>query len=714
MSMQVQLRRVRIVLAEPFIPMNMNLNALDAKLLFKLLCQQLQVCHRCFWLDDNWCLTDWSCFCLHLLTDGGLIAFRDVFAGANIPLAVTGREGYFGTIEVQTSLAFLSAVDNPLCDIPLATFARCPVGGFLDKDLAKLSAVYGNRICLYERIRAAAEPKSDHDDRQEMGNNKNRNRDRKVAAIDEKLREKCIRLLDILHQYQVMSTYTPVHDILSDFIDRHYGDYVKCMSKGPQRMANLSMLLCKAEDYGKTSFTGLYQFNRYMDQIRKYSIDDGEAATASENDDVVRMMTMHASKGLEFPVCFLAGIEKRRNTTDESGRIIWSADKGMGIDYTDLERRITLPTLPKLIVKDDNTREAIAEEMRILYVAMTRAREKLIMVACDSEQEFASKPKLPENYASYLDMIKGAYVQGGFKHIDISYVSEEDLVTSRIEEDIRQKSTAGELREIVMKIETDPGKRPAETQSFANSNKYRDDLSFVYPYPLWPDLKAKLSVSELKKRAMEDADTENADMPPTEARTFEFAESDGKYIPKFMRREDENVSGGTFFGTAFHRIMELWDYTGYTADSGQKSIVTSKDVAGFAKDMYDKHRISKAEADAIRPNDVAYFLNSPLGRRMGAAAEAGTLYREQPFVIGVPDRGETILIQGIIDAYFTEKDGITIVDYKTDRVSDEEVLINRYKAQLAYYGKALSQITGRTVKALTIYSTALRREIIIE
>ena len=130
--------------------------------------------------------------------------------------------------------------------------------------------------------------------------------------------------------------------------------------------------------------------------------------------------------------------------------------------------------------------------------------------------------------------------------------------------------------------------------------------------------------------------------------------------------------------------------------------------------MHDRHRISKAEADAIKPDDVAYFLNSPLGKRMGAAAEAGMLYREQPFVIGVPDRGETVLIQGIIDAYFIEDDGITIVDYKTDRVSDEEVLIKRYKEQLVYYGRALSQITGNCVKALTIYSTALGREIVIE
>ncbi len=606
--------------------------------------------------------------------------FRDVFAGANIPLAVTGREGYFATVEVQTALAFLSSVDNPQNDIPLATFAKSPVGRFTDTDLATLTAKFTNRISLYDRVCAAI-------------------KEEQAQTTDETLKDKCRRLKGLIDDYRVMSTYTPVHDVLTDFIDRHYGDYVRCMSKGPQRMANLNMLLSKAGDFGKTGYKGIYQFNRYIEQIKKYNIDDGEALTVSENDDVVRMMTMHASKGLEFPVCFIVNLEKKMNRLDEYGKIIRSANKGIGIDYIDLDRRIANPTLCKQVVRLDNRQEAIAEEMRVLYVAMTRAREKLIMVGRDSEEEFGERSAIPEMSASFIEMLKAAYCPGGFKHIDISYISEEDLTASRVEEDIRQKAGAEELLELAVKSGSE------DTQT---GNEELAGLAYKYPYPIYPDLKAKFSVSELKKMASQALISEEDDLWPNEVRLFEEV-PEGKYIPKFMRHEDEKAAGGSFYGSAFHRIMELWDYTGIPEKD--RNSVTKRDVEDFTAKMLKKHRIGKNEADAVRPGDVAYFLNSPLGKQMKAAASKGVLYREQPFVIGVPDRGETILIQGIIDAYFTEDDGITVVDYKTDRADDEEILIKRYSIQLNYYKEALRRITGRPIKELVIYSTSLRRRI---
>ncbi len=602
--------------------------------------------------------------------------FRKVFAAYDIPLAVTGREGYFGTREVKTVLDFLSAVDNSLCDIPLATVARCPVGGFSDRELAEITAASGSKKCLYDRIRDA-------------------------EGISEDLRRKCDALLSLLEKYKVMSTYMPVHALISDFIDNEYGDYVRCMSNPAQRMANLNMLLSKAEDYGKTSFKGLYQFVRYMDQIRKYEIDDGEAGIVGENDDVVRIMTMHASKGLEFPVCFLAGLEKRRNSSDESGRLIWNVTGGFGCDHTDPEKRLVVPTLPKMIVSLQNRREGIAEEMRVLYVAMTRAREKLIMVACDKEDGFASPARDIEESSSYLDMLKAAAKDGGgFDDIDISYVTEADLVISRFEDKMERESFADDLLKTVRQY------GEGETEEDKDIPEYMTRALFTYPYEINPDIVAKLSVSELKHRAIEEEIARGAELVP-EGQTL-FAETQPEtYIPKFMRKEGETATGGTFYGTAFHRIMELWDYP------ADKDTVTSQDVTEFADSMRQMHRMDKEQTDAIRPDDVAFFLNSELAKRMRSARSAGRLFREQPFVIGIPQDGETVLVQGIIDAYFTEDDGITVVDYKTDRVTGEEMLIKRYRAQLEYYGKALSQITGKSVKALIIYSTHLRSAICV-
>ncbi len=637
-------------------------------------------------------------------------AFRDVFTSAGIPLAVTGREGYFGTVEVQTALSFLSAVDNPLNDIPLAAVARSPVGGFSDKELAMITVLSKEadcgKKCLYERIKAAAGCNEDGDAKE--------------------LADKCAAFINLLEEYRVMSTYTPVYGILSHFIDSQYGDFVKCMDKSGQRMANLSMLLSKAEDFGRTSFKGLYQFVRYMDQIRKYSIDDGEAQTVGETDDVVRLMTMHASKGLEFPVCFAVGVEKRRNTQDEGGKLIWGVNYGFGADFTDLERRVGGVTLQKLLIREDNRRESIAEEMRVLYVAMTRAREKLIMVGSDKPEGF-SQIKSVENASSYLDMLKAAY-DNGFDNIDIIYRTDEDLVNARFEDVMEEESATDELLAIVRSAKREEDRlKEADSEVIANEIPgYLARVNEPYPYPVNPELRAKLSVSDLKHQAIEDQIARGMSLAPEGERLFGETEPD-KYIPKFMRREGENATGGTFYGTAFHRIMELWDYP--DADPGDDALheisgdgknesgrgqgVTEEAVREYVEKMYSLHRMDRQQADAINAEDVAAFLNSSLGKRMKAAKSAGTLFREQPFVIGVESSGETILVQGIIDAYFTEEDGITIVDYKTDRVDSPQMLIDRYRAQLEYYGLALSQITGKTVKELTIYSTRLRREIVL-
>ena len=611
-------------------------------------------------------------------------AFREVFAGAGIPLAVSGSEGYFTTVEVRTALAFLSAVDNPLCDIPLAAFLLSPVGDLTDEDLAKLTAAEGNKTCLYDRIRKAAQS------------------DEEAAGVDEELRSKCKAAIDMLRKYRVMSTYMPVRDILSHFIDNEYGDYVKCMNKGSQRMANLKALLAKAEEFGRTSFKGLYSFVRYMELIRKYEIDDGEAATGDGSDDAVKLMTIHGSKGLEFPVCFVVGIDRRRNTVDEGGAVIRNQKSGFGIDYHNLSSRVVSPTLVKTFIKLSNIRDSVAEEMRILYVAMTRAREKLIMVGCGDADTFEAPPKAPGAFMSYLDMLIAARPEDGFKHIDIKYVTEKDLVGERFDNEIEREGAAEELLAVARWAERGEAKSSEE--------KIPTHLSHVsdrYPYPLNPELRPKLSVTDIKMMAMEriEAAAGNPESAPEDVKVT-YEKTPDRYIPRFAREEGETVTGGTFYGSAFHRIMELWDYP-----PGDR--VSSEEVRAFAASMLEQRRIEREQADAIDPDDVAAFLNSPLGARMQTARSAGKLYREQPFVIGVPESGEMILVQGIVDAYFIEDDGITIVDYKTDRVRDGKELIDRYRTQLEYYAKALSQITGARIKALIIYSTRLRREIVI-
>lgn len=649
--------------------------------------------------------------------------FRKVFAGAGIPLAVKGREGYFGTVEVQTALAFLQAVDNPLCDIPLATLAASPVGGFTSEDLASVTAGSDTGMCLFDRISSAAQnsPETEEDDAHRSGLMTEGKEDDQAANVQ----VKCKNFISLLAKYKSMSAYTTVYGILSDFIDNEYGDYVRCMDRNEQRMANLSMLLAKAEAFGRTSFKGLYQFVRYMDQIRKYEIDDGEAATATENEDVVRLMTMHASKGLEFPVCILAGLEKRRNTGDESGSFLCSTSYGFGVGYTDPDRRIKSPTLPGEMIAEANRTEAVAEEMRLLYVAMTRARDKLIMIGCPGSDCFDGGPKSIDRSMNFLDMIRAAHGEEGFDHIDITYVKLSDLVAARFEHEVGKEALADELMAVVR--EHLRGAKRDDTDGKMKLPAYLIYADHGYPFELHPELRAKLSVSDLKHKAIEEKIEQGMELVPDGEQLFAETEPE-KYIPKFMRAGGQTERGGTFYGTAFHRIMELWDYSNVHVHEGDPTTsheghdenaeitgvpVTPEDVLAFAGRMQNLHRMSKEQVDAIRADDVAYFLNSALGIQMRHAAKNNMLFREQPFVIGIPEAGETILVQGIIDAFFMEEDGITILDYKTDRVADEQMLVNRYRTQLEYYKMALSRITGKPVKALVIYSTRLRASILL-
>lgn len=612
-------------------------------------------------------------------------SIKTVLMDANIPVAVTSREGYFDTKEIRTALAFLSVIDNPLQDIPLATIMRSQVFGFTNRELALLRVNNGKEY-LYDSVRNYID-----------------------VGEDASLQHKCESLLDKVSYYREISSYTPVYSLLESFVDKEYGDYVRCMDKGAQRMANLNMLMNKARDYSKTSFTGLFNFVRYIELIKKYEIEEGEANVLGEQDNVVRIMTIHKSKGLEFPVCFLLGIEKNRNQMDERQNVVWDPSLGLGIDYTNVQSRIKYETIYKSLIKKNIALENLAEEIRVLYVALTRAREKLIMVAAsDKEDIFDTKKVSISSCQSYLDLLvyaNNAIIDSGegdgFRTINVSFVSSEDIVFERVEEELHIDLVRDELLDVIRN-------RDESYEDISSDEKF-ELMTYEYPFEVNDNMPLKLSVSELKHQAIEEMRASGEELVSDGQKLFAETQPD-KYIPKFMRKEGESVTGGTFYGTAFHRILELWEY--------DNKEVTSEAVLEFASRMYDGHQMDREQVDAIRGEDIAFFLNSDTGRRMYAAKQNGRLYREQPFVIGVLrddaiDENDYLLVQGIIDAFIEEDDGIMILDYKTDRVSDEQILINRYRTQLEYYKKALSQITGKSVKELIIYSSCLRKSIML-
>lgn len=591
--------------------------------------------------------------------------FKDTLASQGIPAYIEGKNGYFASKEIQDVLLFLKVLDNPLQDIPLYGVMKSVFGGFSEEEVAVLRSVEEKEEPLYENLKRHAE-------------------DVKYAGF-----------LAKIDRYREYATYMTILELLQTLFEEHdYLSYVSALPAGEKRLANAEMLLTKAAAYEKNSYYGLFHFIRYVEQLEKYKVDYGEAVTLDENADVVRIMSIHKSKGLEFPVAIVAGLSKKFNMQDAASPLIMDMDLGLGVDYVNTESRVKNKTLRKNILATKMKLDSLAEELRVLYVAMTRAREKLILTACtekteekrqtaeENRTEADSKGSSSGPSLSYAELTSA----GSFLQIllpvfpNIKVVTMEELGLSAMKEEVDRESRKRRLL-------TD---RAADEEAL---QKLTERFSFVYPYENLQNLYTKTTVSELKMAALEEKE-ETAELFPEKEVV--------PYVPAFMR-EKEKISGTTR-GSAMHRLMELVDFT--------KKYAEWQDVKKVMQDFLQEGRLSAEYEEAIRVDKILHFLKSPLAGRMREAQRAGKLYREQPFVYGVETKeGETVLIQGIVDAYFEEEDGIVLLDYKTDVVETGEELTKRYQTQIDYYEKALHNLTGKRIKERILYSFYLGCEV---
>ncbi len=648
--------------------------------------------------------------------------FKKVFSEEGIPAYITSKTGYFQTTEIQTLLQFLRVLDNPRQDIPLFGVLHSVFGQFSEEETARIKIMTEEKVkkdaLFYDRLKNLEEMT----DVSEMND------------IDELLIKKVCQFLEKLEYYRKMVAYKPIHELLQTILtENHYLLYVAAMPAGEQRKANVEMLLEKAAAFEQTSYHGLFHFIRYIEQMEKYDVDYGEAGTLEEEADVVRIMSIHKSKGLEFPICFVAGLSKKFNMQDTTKPLITDVDMGIGTDFIDPQMRIRNKTLRKNVMAGKMRLDNIAEELRILYVALTRAKEKLILTGVvDKPVEkigalsyllMHKETRLPYSVlasaGSYMDFILAACIRhpamqeilkengldcetGNVDIIEeaplkIQIIGTQDLVRAEVEEQITLEGKREQLRLF--------SKLPEQTPYLDEAlyEKLKERFSFVYPYENLTDLYTKTTVSELKKAGQNEELDFSFHLIPEEEIV--------PYIPAFMK-EKEEVSGTTR-GSAMHKIMELLDF----------EIVTDK--AGVRKTMeeeWKEGRLSEEFKEAIRVDKVAAFLQSDLCRRMKEAQKKGQLYRESPFVYGIHanrlnekfPKEETVLVQGIIDVYFEENGSLVVADYKTDVVEREEELVQRYKVQLDYYAEALETLTGKSVKEKVIYAFYLGKEIRVE
>ncbi len=610
-----------------------------------------------------------------------------------IPVLSDSKKGFFHTREVQIILDYLAIVDNVYQDIPMAACMLSSIGRFTEEELARLR-VFGKdyeESFLFSQMNDYLE-----------------------CGTDEGLKQKISRFLELLLYFRKEKKEVPLSALLWDiYIKTGYYYNVTQLSHGAERKERLLILLKKAEEYEETVFKGLFYFNRYMEQLKSYDIELGAGGASEEN--AVYIMSIHKSKGLEFPVVFVSGTGKQFNKMDLNKSVLTHPEIGVGIDYIDVENRFRHPSLIEKYIQTVTEKEMLEEELRILYVAMTRAEQKLIITGVVKEKtlqeladrEFDKGDRL--GAACFLDWI----LPGLADHPSV-----QQFLLARRDQNITpaQKDSYLETRlfhwkdveNAITAVPVSAQKNSSDLESILE--KYVKNLdetpvtssfSREYPYLEATKAKRKYSVSELKKLSQIELEGEESHYEKR-ADTKENEE----LIPVFLREQEEKITSARK-GTIIHSLMEHLPFE--RIDTPDR---LSEEINILRENMPETQEIDLAWFE----QGAKDFLFSDIGDEIRKMDLKGCLKKELPFTIGVtegPDavEGETVLVQGIIDLAVRSPEGWWLIDYKTDRVSEgeESILVDRYQKQMVYYKTALEQITGVPVVESWIYSFALRR-----
>ena len=607
--------------------------------------------------------------------------FEQEILNLEMPVFSDSSQEYLDSIEIQTIMSLLKIIDNPIQDIPLVTVLRSHIGKFTDDDLVKirLSDSYDNFYTCLQK-----------------------------ALIDAEgdLKNKTTNFLNMLDTFREEQEYLALDELIwKIYMDTGFYNYVGLMTNGELRQANLKMLFQKAKQFETANFKGLYNFIKFIEKLSLSSGDLGSAKLIGENDNVIRIMSIHKSKGLEFPVVFLANTGKQFNLMDLNQNILLHQELGLGVKYIDYDKQVQYNTLSRVALRNKVFVETLSEEMRILYVALTRAREKLIITGLskDYEKEILNIKKqiecyekvnnkanyiLVKKYKKYLDWILLVYFyeKENIKDVDFNVYNKNDLLSKltkidKVEVDVKK----------ILESNVEINKEQIAAIDEVLNYKYENQLATLIP--------TKTSVTSLKELSLINKESENID----NHNQIEFEK------PKFIVGEKKEKITASKKGTLVHLCLQkLNPKLDYDYDK-IKELVDS---------LVIKDIITREEADCININKIYNFTKSNIWKELQEAKE---IYQEKPFYINIPakeiykeDIQEDILVQGIIDLYYINKNNeIILVDYKTDFVNrgEEDTLVKKYKNQLELYEKALEQGLNRKVDKKYIYSVYLDKEI---
>ncbi len=582
---------------------------------------------------------------------------------------------YLNSVEIQIIMSCLKIIDNPMQDIPLVTVMRSMIGGFTDNDLIeiRLADKYEN---FYESVVKSR------------------------IQVNEELRNKIDSFLELINNWREESEFLALDELIwKIYMDTGYYNYVGLMQNGKLRQANLKMLFERAKQYESASFKGVFNFINFIDKLKLRNNDLGAAKIIGENENVIRIMSIHKSKGLEFPVVFLSSTGKNFNLKDLREKILIHQEIGFGPNYENSELKIEYPTIAKEAIKMISKRESISEEMRVLYVALTRAKEKLIITGIEkdlqksidskekelqiyeSEDNSKINPKILESYKSYLDWIELVYLKNKIKNSDLfefNIVSKAEILNASTEKEEERKDVLKDIK--------------SKKTSKENIEKIKNILEWEYKYKDSTEMPSELSVSKIKELSKD--------------RTEEKIGITLKK-PNFLIGKTDLTPAEK--GTIMHLCLQKLNY---------KEEYNLEKLKNMLSNLVNKEIILPKEAESVNYNKILAFLKSNIWKEMQTAK---VVEQEKAFYLNLKaneiyknNAEDEILVQGIIDLYYiTKNDELVLVDYKTDYVenNNEQSLKDKYNIQLEIYKKALEEALNRNVDKVYIYSTWLNKEI---
>ena len=633
--------------------------------------------------------------------------FEEEIINLGMPVFSESSQEYLDSIEIQTMMSLLKIIDNPIQDIPLVTVLRSHIGNFTDDELVeiRLSDKYDNFYTAMQKAR---------------------------INVSIELKEKIDTFFHNLEKWRIEKEYLALDEFIWKlYSDTHYYTYVGLMPNGDIRQANLKMLFERAKQYETASFKGLYNFIQFIEKLHVGSNDLGAAKLIGENDDVIRIMSIHKSKGLEFPVVFLSATGKQFNLMDLNQNILLHQELGIGVKYIDYERQVQYDTLTKEAIRNKILTETLSEEMRILYVALTRAKEKLYITGLkkDYEKEMENMQKQVSRYHKVNDKINYILVKKYKKYLDwilLVYLYEKENKAHLLKLNVWNKQellkSFAKPKEEIVDIKEQLENVDIPKEEFEKINTI---LNYTYTHQLSTTIPTMTSVTKIKQMKMQANSNSNTDAVEEKENTHVISKQnnieDEQGLenqnenqltfnkPNFLREDKEQEITPAQKGTLIHLCMQRLDETKeYTLET----------IQALIEDLLTREIITEKEARSINPYKVLGFTKSMIWKELKTAKK---IYKERPFFINIPakeiygeDAEEEILVQGIIDLYYiNQNDEVVLVDYKTDYVEKgkESKLVEKYISQLELYKKALEESLQRKVDKTYIYSVYLGKEI---